>query len=64
MTDVFGAGGGPYPYGSLILAVGYVGKPVMFRVIAVSAGPDVVEVKDGKDRLLAGVVVVLATAFE
>lgn len=52
----FGAGGGLYPYGSLVLAVGYAGNSVIFTGFGVPVGPEP-EVTDGKERLFVIVLV-------
>jgi hypothetical protein len=63
MTEVLNAGGGPYPYGSPAVAVGYDDKLVTFRVVATSVG-SVVEVTEGNDIGFVGSIMVSTAGFE
>lgn len=60
---VFGERGGPYPYGSPMPEVGYVGKSDIFIALRVRVGP-IAEDTDGKERVIVGVVAVSSDKIE
>ena len=59
MIELFEAGGGPYPYGASMLAVGFVWKPVTFRLTGVPVG-----VTGGRGRIFVAATVISADVTE